>query len=130
MSRFDGLLPDGEYKGVPYFVVEGRLYCKLKSYHEEFPSVPALRRGITAHLKKSRAWVPQFSRWRHGGWYVDNIRYPTGGCGCVSNNYDDRQWRIVNDSRRSCIGAADDFTFRTRDEAAQAEYNLVIALTL
>jgi hypothetical protein len=40
-------------------------------------------------------WEPSFSPWRHGGWYVDNVRYPTGGCGCVSRNYPDRKWRIV-----------------------------------
>ena len=21
-------------------------------------------------------WEPIFSPWRHGGWYVDNVRYP------------------------------------------------------
>ena len=32
-------------------------------------------------------WEPQYSRWRHGGWYVSNVRYSSGACGCLSNNY-------------------------------------------
>ena len=40
-----------------------------------------------------------YSPWRHGGWYVDNIRYPSGAVGCVSRNYRDRKWRIVCDPR-------------------------------
>ncbi len=58
-------------------------------------------------------WQPQFSKWRHGGWYVDNVRYPSGACGCVSNNYDDKKWRIVCGDH--------DLTFSSRDEAARAE---------
>ena len=47
----------------------------------------------------NRTWIAACSRWRHGGWYVHNTRYPNGGCGCVSNNYDDKRWRVVCDSR-------------------------------
>src|SRR5580700_4881304 len=32
-------------------------------------------------------WSPVYSPWRHGGWYVDNVRYPSGAVGCVSRNY-------------------------------------------
>lgn len=54
-----------------------------------------------------------YSRWRHGGWYVENVRYPSGAVGCVSRNYDDGKWRIVcGDHSR---------TFRSRDDAARAE---------
>ncbi|WP_304350038.1 hypothetical protein [Comamonas testosteroni] len=35
-------------------------------------------------------WTPAYERWRHGGWYVTNVLYPAGACGCVSNNYDDK----------------------------------------
>ena len=58
-------------------------------------------------------WKPEYSPWRHGGWYVTNVRYPSGAVGCVSRNYPDRKWRIVcgNVNR----------TFRNRDEAARAE---------
>lgn len=63
-------------------------------------------------------WQPQFARWRHGGWYVSNVQYPSGAVGCVSNNYDDRKWRIVCDSRPG------DHTYPTRDAAARAEREL------
>jgi hypothetical protein len=61
-----------------------------------------------------------YSPWRHGGWYVDNVRYPSGAIGCVSRNYDDRKWRIVCDPRPFEQRP----TFRTRDEAALAEWQL------
>lgn len=58
-----------------------------------------------------------FSRWRHGGWYVHDVRYPSGACGCVSRNYVDKKWRIACDSRPfECAP-----TFKSRDEAAAAE---------
>lgn len=73
-------------------------------------------------------WVPFYSRWRHGGWYVDNVRYPDGSCGCVSRNFDDKRWRIVCDSRRTDIGKPGDFTYPNRDAAARAERDLVASL--
>lgn len=60
-------------------------------------------------------FVPEYSKWRHGGWYVENVDYPDGGSGCVSNNYPDKKWRI----------ACGDFyhvTFPSREAAAKAEY--------
>lgn len=60
-----------------------------------------------------------YSPWRHGGWYVDNVRYPSGAVGCVSRNYPDGKWRIACDSRQG------DHTYRTRDEAAWAERALI-----
>lgn len=56
-----------------------------------------------------------YSKWRHGGWYVDNVRYPSGAVGCVSRNYDDGKWRIVCDKR------ANPPTYASRDAAAAAE---------
>lgn len=70
-------------------------------------------------------WQPSYAPWRHGGWYVLNTRYPNGGCGCVSNNYPDKKWRIVCDDRRKDLGAPGDFTFKTRDAAARGEHELV-----
>lgn len=70
-------------------------------------------------------WQPQFTPWRHGGWYVSNIYYPSGACGCVSNNYPDKKWRIVCDPRRSGLNEPGDFIFKTRDAAARAEFDLV-----
>src|SRR4051812_29399717 len=40
-----------------------------------------------------------YSKWRHGGWYVHNVRYPSGAIGCVSRNYEDGKWRIACDPR-------------------------------
>lgn len=62
-----------------------------------------------------------YSRWRHGGWYVHNVRYPSGAIGCVSRNYPDGKWRIVCDPRPF----DEQPTFKTRDEAALAEWRLV-----
>lgn len=66
-----------------------------------------------------RGWTPTYAPWRHGGYYVTNVRYPSGACGCVSNNYADRKWRIVTENTGP--GAEGDRTFRTRDDAARAE---------
>ncbi len=66
------------------------------------------------------AFVPSYSSWRHGGWYVDNVRYPSGVVGCVSRNYEDRKWRIVCDPRPF----EDAPTFKSRDDAARAELEL------
>lgn len=69
-------------------------------------------------------WVPSFSKWRHGGWYVSNVQYPSGSTGCVSQNYDDGKWRIVCDPRRNRLGEDGDYTFPTREAAARAEREL------
>lgn len=66
-------------------------------------------------------WTPQYSSWRHGGWYVTNLRYPSGACGCVSRNYADGKWRIVCDPRPFDEAP----TFKSRDAAARAERELV-----
>lgn len=62
-----------------------------------------------------------YERWRHGGWYVSEVRYPSGAVGCVSRNYPDRKWRIACDYRPN---AYERFTYSSRDEAARAEYAL------
>lgn len=67
-----------------------------------------------------------YSRWRHGGWYVAGVRYPSGACGCVSRNYADGKWRIVCDPRPFVERP----TFKTRDEAAMAEWHLANDLIL
>lgn len=77
--------------------------------------------NLTDALSEDASWVPSYRSWRHGGWYVSNICYPSGAVGCVSNNYDDGLWRIVCDSRRVTLGQPGDFTFATREEAARAE---------
>ena len=70
----------------------------------------------------------EYSRWRHGGWYVHNVRWPNGGCGCVSNkmcppgsNEADGKWRIACDTRE------EDHTYPTRNAAARAERDLIAA---
>lgn len=80
-------------------------------------------------MNNSKPWTPDYSRWRHGGWYVHNVRYPSGAVGCVSRNYPDRKWRIVCDERRKGLGEPGDITFSDRNSAARAELELVSALT-
>lgn len=72
-------------------------------------------------------WRPNYTPWSKGGWYVNNVRYPNGSVGCVSNNYPDKKWRIVCDKRGNSLNEPGDFTFTTRDEAARAEYALAKA---
>ncbi len=66
-------------------------------------------------------WIPEYETWRHGGWYVTNLQYPSGAVGCVSRNYPDKKWRIVCDDRHR------EYTYPTRDAAAKAEYHLALA---
>ncbi len=68
-------------------------------------------------------WQPDYSPWRHGGWYVNNVRHPSGAVGCVSRNYPDRKWRIVCDPRPFDTAPA----FPSRDAAARAERELAQA---
>lgn len=67
-------------------------------------------------------WTPSYDRWRHGGWYVTNVRYPSGACGCVSRNYADRKWRIVCDER-----PGERATYPSRDAAARAELEIALS---
>lgn len=70
--------------------------------------------------------VLSYEKWRHGGWTVTGVRYPSGACGCVSSNYKDGKWRIVCDDRRVALGEDGDFTFPTREKAARAEQALTL----
>ena len=81
--------------------------------------------NLTDALDTDEQWRPSYSEWRHGGWYVTNVRYPSGAIGCVSNNYEDGKWRIACDPRREGLNEPGDFTFITRDAAARAERELV-----
>lgn len=62
-----------------------------------------------------------YERWRHGGWYVTNIQYPSGAIGCVSRNYPDHKWRIACDPRPFDQQP----TFSDRDAAARGERELI-----
>jgi hypothetical protein len=64
-------------------------------------------------------WKPVFSPWRHGGWYVDNIRYPSGAVGCVSRNFSDHKWRII--AENTYPGDPHDHTYPNRESAAWSE---------
>lgn len=64
-----------------------------------------------------------YTRWRHGGWYVGGVRYPSGAAGCVSRNFPDGKWRIACDPRPS-YPVDERPTFKSRDEAARAEWLL------
>lgn len=70
-------------------------------------------------------WTPIYSPWRHGGWYISNLKYPSGSIGCVSNNFPDSRWRIVCDSRRLNLNEPGDYSFNSRDDAAWAEFELI-----
>ena len=58
--------------------------------------------------------------------YINSVPYPCGSIGCVSNNYDDRKWLIVCDSRRDNLGEPGNFTLKSREEAAKAEQALEV----
>lgn len=73
---------------------------------------------ITAEQAKNPVFT--YSPWRHGGWYVHGVRYPSGAIGCVSRNFPDKKWRIVCDPRPFDQQP----TFATREAAARAEYAL------
>jgi hypothetical protein len=66
-------------------------------------------------------WKPEYHRWRGGGYYVTNIRYPSGAVGCVHNNHHsgDKQWYVV---------ASGQGPYPTRDKAAQAERHATLPL--
>lgn len=83
--------------------------------------------GFLPPAVPSAPWAPIFTSWRHGGWYVVNVRYRNGAVGCVSNNYEDRRWRIACDDRRDQLGGPGDYTFKSRDEAARAEFSMANA---
>lgn len=74
-----------------------------------------------AHFVADLTLPLDYTPWRHGGWYVGNVRYPNGAVGCVSRNYPDKRWRIACDARQG------DQTYRTRDEAARAEQVLALS---
>lgn len=79
------------------------------------------RQARTLRRQNADDWTPSYSPWRHGGWYVDNLRYPSGAVGCVSRNYEDKKWRIACDPRPF----EEQQTFKNRDEAARAERDLI-----
>ena len=63
----------------------------------------------------------QFSPWiNDSGWYVLDIRWPSGACGCVSRDYPDGAWRIACDPRPNAYR----FSYPTREAAAEAERKL------
>lgn len=73
--------------------------------------------GTTA----SGSFEPVYTPWRHGGWYVVNVRYSSGAVGCVSRNYPDGKWRIVCDP----APFEKQTTFPTRDAAAMEEHKRI-----
>lgn len=65
-------------------------------------------------------WTPSYSKWRHGGWYVNNVRYPSGAIGCISKNFPDGKWRVVCHP----LPFDEQPTYKSRDDAARAEREL------
>ncbi len=62
-------------------------------------------------------WAPSFDPWRHGGYYVTNLRYPTGAVGCVAKVGARDQWSIACPDGWGAHVAR----FSNRRDAAQAE---------
>lgn len=79
------------------------------------------RQARTLARQNAPDWTPTYSSWRHGGWYVDNLSYPSGAVGCVSRNYADKKWRIACDPRPFETAP----TFKNRDDAARGERDLI-----
>jgi hypothetical protein len=77
--------------------------------------------GRVSGLERPEPVHLEYEPWRHGGWYVLNVRHPSGAVGCVSRNYEDRKWRIVCDEREG------DCTYPSREAAARAERGLIAA---
>lgn len=69
-----------------------------------------------------------YEPWRHGGWYVNEVRYPSGAVGCVSRNFPDKKWRIACDDRPGSFpGGENDHTYPSREAAAAAEKEIADA---
>lgn len=62
-----------------------------------------------------------YSPWRHGGYYVNEVRYPSGAVGCVAGPNKDGRWFIACDSR------SEEISYATRHDAAVAERDLIAA---
>lgn len=77
-------------------------------------------------MNETAEFTPSYEAWRHGGWYVTNVRYPSGAVGCVSRNYSDHKWRIACESG-AYPGSPTDRTFPNRDAAARAEREVALA---
>jgi len=67
-------------------------------------------------MRRTTNDIHSYSPWRNGGWYVHDVRYPSGAIGCVSCNYEDKKWRIVCGDH--------DKTYPSRKAAADAEMEL------
>lgn len=100
--------PDDVFEGIAQ-AIQAQSHCTAGEAFEQVLHMADPNRMFT------------YSPWRHGGWYVSGVRYPSGACGCVSRNYPDRKWRIACDGRRRDLNAPGDVTFRSREEAARAE---------
>ena len=56
---------------------------------------------------------------------VGNLYYPSGAVGCVSRNYADKKWRIVDQGSK--YATLEEFpSYPSRDAAALAERELAI----
>jgi hypothetical protein len=58
-------------------------------------------------------FVPQYERWRHGGWYVFNVHYPAGFTSCIERR-SDGTFVLTEDKTQT--------PFKTRDSAARAAH--------
>ena len=80
-----------------------------------------LHRPTTEMTAKGRYADSEFTYgpWRHGGYYVNEIRYPNGAAGCVAGPDKNGRWWIACDEREAPE------SYPTRKAAATAERNLI-----
>lgn len=72
--------------------------------------------------ERESKWIPQYEKWRHGGYYVTNLRYPDGAVGCVAKLANGK-WAIACPPYHG----VEPLQFSTRDDAANAEFYIVKA---
>ena len=72
------------------------------------------------------AWKPAYSSWRNGGWYVNNLFYPSGAVGCIvsARHTEDGLFRIACDPRP----ADKQVGYRTREAATYVERGMVLSM--
>lgn len=95
-------------------------------------STPATTKQCSAIIAEltSEKWRPSYEPWRHGGSYVWNLRYPSGAVGCIASarHTISGKFEIACDPRRGTGVDEKELQYKTRDEAAYAERDLVVQM--
>jgi hypothetical protein len=104
---------------------EAEVFDRAEVLQRQNDEADAKAEYVAKHERIAQTFTPIYNEWRHGGWYVSNVIYPSGAVGCVSRNYEDKKWRIVCDPRPD---AHEKYTYPSRDAAARDEYRLAKGL--